>query len=297
MVDLREVFARIRQVLQRTSPTLRFALFVLPLVLLAVGLAVWDRTPARSPEVLLDGQQLNDGQLGAVVQGFAKAKLSGFSIRDRRVYVPPGLAAQYLAALAEHDALPKGLQDHTSLALQQRGFLESERDFRQRLRHARERDLADAICAMEGIQDAFVQFDETERRGLQTEQLVTASVAVLPAKDAPIDAGRIRTIRQLVASAKAGLQPQDVHLTDLRSGRAYLGGSGDQDEWQAAEFYWQRKQSLEQHWQQKLQRVLHFIPAVEVAVDLQLSAPSQRRRRGGHAARREPGPPAGNHAA
>ena len=115
-----------------------------------------------------------------------------------------------------------------------------------------------------------MQFDETQQRGLQGGRLVTASVGVLPHKDQSLDSQKINTIRLLVAAAKAGLDPAQVHLTDLRSGRAYLGNASESTGWPATEEHLRLQQAWEQTWQTKLRGVLHFVPQAEVAVSVEL---------------------------
>lgn len=267
MLEFREATNRLRQ----WPPALRWAALLVPAILL-VAASGWYYNASRSDPtvVLLEGQPLNDAQLAVVVQAFAKAKLTNYSIREHCLYVPRTQLGAYLTAVADSGVLPKGLQSNSEQVIGDVRLLESERDRERRVSHARERDLALAIRAMDGIQDAFVQFDETQQRGLQGGRLVTASVGVLPHKDQSLDSQKINTIRLLVAAAKAGLDPAQVHLTDLRSGRAYLGNASEPTGWPATEEQLRLQQAWEQTWQTKLRGVLHFVPQAEVAVSVEL---------------------------
>lgn len=223
-------------------------------------------------DLLLDGRRFTDSQLGPIVQAFSKAKLSNFVVDDRRIRVPRGKAHSYLTALASANALPRDLQSHTAVALEQNKFFESGRDRQFRIQHAREQDLAAAIRAMVGIDDAMVQFDETEQRGFNRQRLVTASVAILPAENHVLDRGQIRTIRHLVAFANAGILPEDINIADLRSGLTYTKGSEENALLPRAEEYLSVKRAIENDWRQKVGQVLSFVPNIQVAVDVELAA-------------------------
>ncbi len=247
------------------------------MLILIVALLIWQlqsawATPAVG-DYLLDGRKFTDSQLGPMVQAFTKAKLTGYVVDDHRIRVPDRQMSQYLSALAESDALPRDLQSHTAAALQQNHLFESDRDRRQRFRHARERDLAQAIRNMDQVDDAMVQVDEVEQRGFQNQRIITASVAILPADLHVLDRGQIQAIRHLVAGAIAGMKPNDVHITDLRSGLVY-GGPDDQNvAVPAAEEYLRVKRAVEREWTEKVTRVLSFVPTAQVAVEAEFATP------------------------
>lgn len=251
--------------------------WILPLAgVLAIGVAVsyQSSSSTRSTEILLAGRKFSDGQIASMAQAFQKSKLTEFSIRDGQIYVPRGQSHRFLAALAEREALPNDFQSHTDDAFRQNRFLESDRERQLRIRHAREKDLAIALRSMQGIENAMVQYDEVETDGFQRQKIVTACVAILPAEGHVLDRGQIRTIRQLVAWAKAGLKPTDVNVTDLRSGRAYVNAGEDDAAWPLAEEYLRVKRSVEKEWLEKIKQVLRFVPDAQVVVHVDLPEPS-----------------------
>lgn len=276
MLEFREVTSRLRENTQHWSRWSRWTLFLVPIGILAIGLTWWAPSLENSSVDLMDGQPLSDAQQRCVIKALSKANLDGFTLENRCLYVPGREVTRYLLALAEHDALPKSLQESTLDAVETRGLFESKADFEARMRVARERDLAAAICEMEGIQDASVQFDELEERGLQKRRVISASVVVLPEPGKPLEFARVATIRRLVAAAKAGLEPQDVHVTDLRSGSTIPVDDPDAIARYAAEAWLQHKQSLETYWEEKLESSLRFISHVEVTVDVELPGPDAR---------------------
>lgn len=251
--------------------------WILPLAgILAIALAVtYQKTStAKTTEVLLGGRKFSDSQVAAMAQAFQKSKLTEYAIRDGQIHVPRGQSHRFLAALAEREALPSDFQSHTDDAFRQNRFLESDRERQLRIRHAREKDLAIALRSMQGIENAMVQYDEVETEGFQRHKIVTACVAILPMEGHVLDRGQIRTIRQLVAWAKAGLKPSEVNVTDLRSGRAYVDAGEDEAAWPLAEEYLRVKRSVEKEWLQKIQQVLRFIPEAQVVVHVDLPEPS-----------------------
>jgi flagellar biosynthesis/type III secretory pathway M-ring protein FliF/YscJ len=249
-----------------------FFSLVLGLIVLAVGgLAVRQHLAFRTPYIaILGGQSFSDHQLGMMAKAFAQAKLTGHRIHNGRIEVAAGQEPQYLAALAECQALPRDFQSHTDAAIDQGHLLESDRERQWRIQHAREKDLALAIRAMRGIENAMVQYDEAQAPGFSRQRLVTASVAVLVSEGHVLDRRQIRTIRRLVAWAKAGLRPEDVNVTDLRSGTAFLMDDEQQAALPLAEERRYLQLSLERDWQSKIIRVLQFVPSAQVVVSVDL---------------------------
>jgi flagellar biosynthesis/type III secretory pathway M-ring protein FliF/YscJ len=225
---------------------------------------------ADGGEYLLEGQKFDKSQLRSIVQALAKNKLTGYVIQQQRIRVPRGQLSIYHAALAEADALPGEYPSYMGEALEQSRIFESEQARQQRLRHARELDMAATIRSFEGIDDAMVQLDEIQQRGFQSQRLVTASVSIRPDEGHVLDRGQVRAIGRLVAGANAGMRPEDVIVTDLRSGISYLAGEANDAVGPVAEEYLRVKRAVERSWQQKLSQVLNFVPGVRVAVDAEL---------------------------
>jgi len=255
----------------------RWVRAALPLAIVALaavaGLWMWQQRSVQL-EPLLGNRRFSDMQVAVMADAFQQSKLTGYAIREGQVLVPRGEAPQFLAALAKREALPPDFQSNTDAAFSQNRFLESDRERQLRIRHAREKDLALALRSMQGIENAMVQYDEVEKGGFQREKTVTACVAILPSEGHVMDRSQIRTIRQLVAWARAGMKPDEVNVTDLRSGRAYIDAGEDEAAVPLAQEYLQIKRALEQDWLAKVRQVLRFVPAAEVVVDVELVEPS-----------------------
>lgn len=122
---------------------------------------------------------------------------------------------------------------------------------------------------MKGIEDATVQLDQSMTGPFQRERRMTAMVVVQPTANKPLDVAMVRSIRHLVASSKVDLQPQDVTVTDLETGRSFAGGIDDRALMRSDEFA-VRKMTYQRDWQQKLRTMLGHIPGVCVAVNVDL---------------------------
>ena len=132
MLEFREATNRLRQ----WPPSLRWAALLLPAILL-IAASGWYYNASRSDPtvVLLEGQPLSDAQLAVVVQAFAKAKLTNYSIREHCLYVPRTQLGAYLTAVADSGVLPKGLQSNSEQVIGDVRLLESERDRERRVSH------------------------------------------------------------------------------------------------------------------------------------------------------------------
>jgi flagellar biosynthesis/type III secretory pathway M-ring protein FliF/YscJ len=92
------------------------------------------------------------------------------------------------------------------------------------LRVATQEELSLVICSMPGIERAAVLYDTETHHSLEGGgPAKTASVNVRTQPDMELDPARVQAIRVLVSASIAGLSPERVAVTDLRSGRVYVG--------------------------------------------------------------------------
>jgi flagellar biosynthesis/type III secretory pathway M-ring protein FliF/YscJ len=148
---------------------------------------------------------------------FAKAKLKEWEVCGTSIRVPRGQESAYMLALAEANALPKDFGSAQRDAVNADTLVNlGSRD--QRLKIAKQDDLAQAIGSMPGIERAYVLYDVDPRPGGFKEKLITATVCVKPTATAKLDEARVSAIRQLVAGAIAGLKPENVTVSDLGGG-------------------------------------------------------------------------------
>ncbi len=183
---------------------------------------VVSRSPSSEDAYLLGGQGFSSSEMAAMEAAFGRAKLPGYRIESNRIRVPAGQQAAYMAALADHGALPANFGDYLAEANVKVGPFTSRNQQDELLKAAKQRELALIICAMQGIERAAVHYDTQKKGGLRSATVTTASVSVKPVGSQQLEEKQVPMIRHLVAGAIAGLAPESVTVVDL-NGRTYTG--------------------------------------------------------------------------
>jgi len=236
-------------------------------ILVSLGYISFSPT-ARPTSDLMHGVPLTPGQLPAMEAAFAKANLKGYEIRGTSIFVPRGRESAYMAALAAAGALPPNFGDPSNKAAGAASIFESNQQREERLKNALQDELALNIRSMYGIENASVLYDIDGKNGFNQEKVRTAAVSVKPAGGAQLDADRVDSIRRYVAGAIAGLNPENVTVSDLSNGRTW---SGKLDESGLAQ---NRLVALrrvcEQELKTKVLGALRFIPNVTVEPNILL---------------------------
>ena len=210
----------------------------------------------------MHGLPLAAGQLPAMEAALAKANLKGYEVRGTSIFVPRGQEADYMAALAAGNALPPnfGAAQHQAVNGGTMFDFGPQRD--QRMRIAKQDELAQGICKMPGIESAYVLYDVDSKPGAFKEKVITATAMVKPAGAGQLDEALVSAIRKMVAGAIAGLKPENVAVADL-TGRTWYGdpedGAGGGDN-----LYNSLKRTYEQDLKAKILGALCFIPNVTV---------------------------------
>jgi flagellar biosynthesis/type III secretory pathway M-ring protein FliF/YscJ len=211
---INRAYAQLHELYRSASGGSRLAVGLLAAVAL-LGLGYLCAQQGSAPCVdLMRGVPITAAQMPAMVAAFAKAKLKVWEICGTSIRVPRGQESAYMLALADANALPKDFGSAQRDAVNADTIVNSgSRD--QRLKIAKQDDLAQAIGLMPGIERAYVLYDVDPRPGGFKEKLITATVCVKPIGTAQLDEARVSSIRQLVAGAIAGLKPENVTVSDL----------------------------------------------------------------------------------
>src|SRR5262249_2658187 len=135
--------------------------------------------------------------------------------------------------------------------------------------NAKQKELSLIIKRMRGIEDATIQYDEEMKRGLTPHKQKTAMVAVKTV-GGQLEPEQVRAIRNVVASAYAGLDRNQITITDMTSGFTYGGAIGPDGLPEDESLYAMNKSRYEREWQQKIAKHLSFIPGVVVSVNAEL---------------------------
>ncbi|MFM1996080.1 MAG: hypothetical protein RLZZ111_467 [Planctomycetota bacterium] len=255
----------------------------LGLVAASIGWAAWllrDR-PASEEVELLTGTTLPSSEMAIMEAAFDRAQLTGHRTEGGRVWVPRGRQSAYMRALVDAEALPREFGGSLRRALEKNSPWQSRAVQDELLRVATQEELSLVICSMPGIERAAVLYDAEPQAGLHGGcPTKTASVNVRTQPDMELDAARVQAIRVLVSASIAGLTPERVAVTDLRSGRVYVGPLDDAAEREAAAVAaadpaLARQMLHETHLTQKVRQALSFVKGATVDVSVDFTVESQ----------------------
>ncbi len=239
------------------------------LVVTAVSIAYLFRQPLGATHVyLMGGGSFTPAELRDMQAALGKAGLEA-ELDGPRIRIPRGQEGRYMAALDEAGALPAKPGHHMEKVLNSGGFL--------RIPHgqqataelvAKQQELQGLIDGMRGVEHSAVLIDSEETSGFpRPKKVVTAAVAVWPARATSLDRDTIQTIRQLLVSSISGLQGDTVTVIDMSSNAHFTGNEAPS----AGGDYAERKKRYELEWQHTIAAVLSYIPGVVVGTTVELN--------------------------
>lgn len=264
-----QTYTQVVDLFRSMTPAARITAALL-LAVVVIGLAyLFHLQTSGSDEYIYGGREFSQSEIGDMETAFAKAGLSKWEVVGNRIRAPRGLKDKYLAALADGGATPPDSFDHVVEAHKQTNPFESPRTREDRLKTAKERELSLVISKMKGIRAATVQIDEIDK-GFPKRKQRTASVAVQPQGNGPLDDERIAAIRTHVVATVAGLESAHVAITDLGSGKSYPG-VGPDGQSSIDSVYAQHKRIFENDMKAKIIDQLAMYPGVVVGVNVELN--------------------------
>ncbi len=247
------------------------------LAVVVVSLVWLFRYQGSSPDAyLMNGLPLSPSDITALEAAFADKGLKSWEVVGNRIRVPRSQRDLYMAAAAEKKALPRGFGGYFDEAINQSSMWDVPGQSGERLKNAKQKELARIISQMRGIETASVLLDAETKRGLTQESIKTGLVSVKPLGSAPLDEAQVDSIRHLVAAAVAGLKYGNVKVVDENTGRTYYGdaesGTSPQND-----PYYATKRLAEKQWTEKILSALPYVPGVTVAVNVELEKELSRR--------------------
>jgi len=194
----------------------------LMVIVAALSLAMLGSSPAPGPDMLLlGGDPLPPDQLPRVEAAFARAGLSDYQIDAGRVRIASDRNAAYMAAMAAADALPPNFSEILDKPLRESSPLMSRAQQEESIKIARQQALASIIQSMKGVQRAQVLYDRERKPGLAGGNNITASITVTMQRGEELQPPQVEALRKLLTGAIAGLEPRNVAVIDLGSGRSF----------------------------------------------------------------------------
>jgi flagellar M-ring protein FliF len=268
-------YAQLADLFRSMSAGTRLAT-VLLLALVALSLGYLFQYPVTGGgEFLLNGRPFAQHELTAIEAAFAKAGLGKSEITGNRIRIPRGQKEVYLAALADNNALPADFYKYLDEASAADNPFSSTKSLEMRRWNAKQKELALIISRMKNIESATVQYDEETKRGLVQQKQKTAMVAVQTG-GARLDDEQVKAIRNVVASAYAGLDRHQISITDMTSGFSYGGAIGPDGTTEDDSLYASHKLRYERDWQRKIVEQISYIPGVLVGVNVELNPEVER---------------------
>jgi len=224
----------------------------------------WSTTPDLVP---LISNEFSYDQLDAA-EAALKSNGIEYKITGPRIFIRVADRHNALRLLHAADALPEGsLYDMAAVVADQNPFQAPEaREYAQN--YARGNELAKIIATAPFVKQASVIINPRSKRRLGgTADVPTASVAVTLDSRYELNESMVDGLAKLVAGAVAGLKPQNVYITDTRTGRSHsVPHPGD-----AAGFdILSMEKKREAHLLSKILSKLADIPGVQVAVSVEL---------------------------
>jgi flagellar M-ring protein FliF len=266
--------AQLAELMRSMSVGTRIATGLL-LIVVVVSLAwLFQYQVAGGDEYLLGGRPFTQSELTAIETAFANAGLGKSQVIGSQIRIPRGQKALYLAALADGNALPADFNKYLDEAIKADSPWSSAKSFEMRRWNAKQKELSLIIGRMKGIESATVQYDEETKRGLVSQKQKTAMVAVQTRGGGQLDEEQIKAIRNVVASAYAGLDRRHISITNL-NGATYGGSIGENGLSEEESIYAAHKLRYEREFQRKIQQQLAYIPGVIVGVNAELNPETQ----------------------
>ena len=200
------------------SPAMRVVAVLLAAVVV-VGLAFLFVSPmGESGVYLLGGYRFNATEVTAAQAAFSKAGLGGSVVEGNQIRVPGGTEADYVAAMADAEVLPRNFNQILDDTLAKVSPFMPPRQREELIKNAKQRELANIIRSMADVDAAAVLYDRRRERGLPVRETLTASVTVWPTPGTPLPRQRFNAIRRLVARSIAGLTEANVSVIDAGGG-------------------------------------------------------------------------------
>lgn len=202
---------------------------LLSVIALLVALAGLVRM-ATQPGLTLLYSGLESGQAGEVVRALDQRGVV-YEVRGGAIYVPGDRRDELRMTLAS-EGLPRNNAQGYELLDSLTGFGTTSQMFDAAYWRAKEGELARTIAAGAQIQAARVHIANAGATPFQRDLKPTASVAVTGSGS--LTSGQVRALKYLVASAVAGLNPDDVAIIDssgeLLSADFERGADGTSDD-------------------------------------------------------------------
>ena len=244
-------------------------------VAIAVFIMIWAQEPDYRPLAKMPTEELIE-TLDYLDANQIEYKLEGNTVfvrNDEFQNVRLGMTRQGLVSTEDAGA---------DIIMQDMGFGVSQRVEMERLKHAREKQIAATIEDMSSVQKARVLLAmPKENVFARREKKASATVVLTPKRGQVIGGEEVDAVVDIVASAVQGMEPSNVTVTDS-NGRLLNSGSQDSMSSRARKEY-EIESKREQQYLQKIDAILipvlgigNYTAQVDVTMDFTAREQTQR---------------------
>lgn len=245
-------------------------------IVIAIFVFLWSKEPTYRPLAQMPTQELIE-TLDFLDQSEIQYKLEGntvYVVEEQFNNAKFGMARQGISNEASQG---------TDIIMQDMGFGVSQRVEMERLKHAREQQIARTIEDMNGIGKARVLLAlPKENVFARREKKGSATVVVTASRGNVVTAEEVNSIVDIVASAVQGMEPSKVTVTD-NNGRLLNSGSQDAGA-SAARKEYELEKRRETEYMEKIDSILipvlglgNYTAQADVTMDFTATEQTQRR--------------------
>jgi len=194
---------------------MRLALVLLATLVIVSLVCLWRPQANETHVQLLPQLVIPTSRLADYELAFSEAGLDGYTIDQQQITVPKSQKSSYMAALKNSELLPLQSGQFMKSALNKSSPFENRKQREDRIKNAHERELAENISRMKGIEEATVNYDAEESSGIRQRTVFTASIAVRASSNEKLDPQQAQIIREYLSGCIAGLETNKVYIVDL----------------------------------------------------------------------------------
>ncbi|MFO0922787.1 MAG: hypothetical protein U0905_09905 [Pirellulales bacterium] len=202
---------------------------------------------------IFDGHVFSDEELHSAQIALSEAKLSDWEVQGNQILVPKATRDVYIKAIGEAKAFPLSPGSSTDQALNAGTMFDGNLKNQARLMHARQKDVGRTLQNMQGIEKAWVNYDE-RREGFAREMKQSAVIFAKARGNVALSETIKRSMINAVKRSFAGLEPDEISLIDLGVGTS-MDGEDDPLQQEGSK-YLTAKQSYEQDLRKKAMNLL-----------------------------------------
>jgi flagellar M-ring protein FliF len=197
------------------------ALIVAVLILITVVVMQVGNLQKQKPMCeLLGNCKLRNIDLHRMQIALSKSGLSEFEIEGKRILVPKANRSAYLQAIADQKAIPPELRSGEQTSSVPNPFL--SRSQQQLIeRESKKRQIQQMVVRLPFVEQAWFEMDVAESRSTFTKSKKSAVISIRPVAPNNLIEQHVDTVRQMIAGAVAGIDPNQIVVIDLNTGFAH----------------------------------------------------------------------------